>query len=343
MTKRIQFFILLINFIFLFPSNVLSQYPPQAGTVGSTAIHRDSSIIKTFANYYPSSQGKILQRGWLDISDTSLGKASVGNIDSLAITPDLYLLSLGDAGSVTFELPIAIENGAGPDFVIFENGFPFSKDSFFLELAFVEVSEDGINYHRFPAYSETDTNQQIGPFGSIKANKVHNLAGKYIAPYGVPFDLNDLENVMGSSPKIRFIKIIDVAGSINPAFASRDALGRMINDPWPTPFPSAGFDLSGIGFIHGKALGETSLKSTLSLAMYPNPIGVNEVLQILSNESLDQIIVTDLNGKHTYKQVGLNQMEIEINLNEINLGVGICFVQIISQTGKVATHKLILN
>lgn len=343
MMKRIPFFFLLANFIFLFSFHALSQYAPQAGIAGSTAIHRDSSIIKTFANYFPGSEGKFLQRGWLDISDTSLGKASVGNIDSLANTPALYLLSLGDAGSVTFEMPIAIENGAGPDFVIFENGFPFSRDSFFLELAFVEVSEDGINYHRFPAYSETDTNQQIGPFGSIQAHKVHNLAGKYIAPYGVPFDLNDLQSELGSSPKIRFIRLIDVVGSINPAFASRDALGRIINDPWPTPFPSGGFDLSGIGFIHGKALGENNLQAALNVSVYPNPIGINEALQISSNERLEQIIITKLNGVQSFKQDGLNQMQIEIKLSQLNFGVGICLLQIVSETGKVISRKLILN
>jgi hypothetical protein len=49
----------------------------------------------------------------------------------------------------------------GYDFAIFENGFPFGSGSFYLELAFVEVSSDGKHFVRFNAISNTDTTQQI--------------------------------------------------------------------------------------------------------------------------------------------------------------------------------------
>ncbi|MCG9879350.1 MAG: hypothetical protein MH472_02015, partial [Bacteroidia bacterium] len=74
--QKVPFFGLL-SFLF-FPFIALSQYPPQAGNIGTSAIHRDSSIIKTFENYFPGSEGKTLLRGWQSIADTSLGNANVG-------------------------------------------------------------------------------------------------------------------------------------------------------------------------------------------------------------------------------------------------------------------------
>ena len=49
---------------------------------------------------------------------------------------------------------------------------------------------------------------------------------------------------------IRYVRIIDVIGSINPALGSRDSLGNLINDPYPTAFGSGGFDLNGVGVLN---------------------------------------------------------------------------------------------
>jgi hypothetical protein len=46
------------------------------------------------------------------------------------------------------------------------------------------------------------------------------------------------------------VRIIDVVGSIDPAFGTRDSLGNLINEPFPTPFSSSGFDLDAVGVIH---------------------------------------------------------------------------------------------
>jgi len=59
----------------------------------------------------------------------------------------------------------------GFDFAVFENSF---NDSF-LELAFVEVSSDGINFVRFPATSNTQTDVQITGFGTIDPTYINNL------------------------------------------------------------------------------------------------------------------------------------------------------------------------
>ena len=87
----------------------------------------------------------------------------------------------------------------------------------------MEVSSDGVNYFRFPATSYTDTTVQTGSFGSTDATKINNLAGKYRALYGTPFDLEELKNENGLDVNnITHIKIIDVVGSIQNQYASRD-------------------------------------------------------------------------------------------------------------------------
>jgi hypothetical protein len=49
------------------------------------------------------------------------------------------------------------------------------------------------------------------------------------------------------------VRVVDVVGSIDPAYARRDSDGRIVNDPWPTDFPiigNGGFDLDAIGVFH---------------------------------------------------------------------------------------------
>lgn len=300
MRKSIYQILIAIVITILTPFICLSQYAPQAGFAGSTAIHKDSSIIKTFNNYYPMGTHISMKRGWQNIADTILGKASVGSADSIYLSPNGYMLSLGDGGSVDIKLRYPIINGVGPDFVVFENGFPFSEDSFFLELAFVEVSGDGKNYFRFPAYSLTDTLMQVGPFGGLKAHQLHNFAGKYIMPYGVPFDLSDLKDSLAPDV-ITYIRLVDVIGSINLEFAQKDEIGNIINDPWPTPFPSSGFDLHAIGFINIVFTESThEMNVNKSIKIFPNPVEQGGNVEIEYPAKYTSVKLLDILGKEVY-------------------------------------------
>ncbi len=319
---------------------MLSQYAPQAGIKGTTAIHKDSAIISRFMNYgLVNDPGFLLERGWRNLADTGLGKVTVGTIDSfLNAEPGTYILSLGDKGSVTLPLISPIVNGFGPDFVVFENGFTFGKDSFFLELAFVEVSTDGKKYYRFPAVSKTDTSNQIGPFGSLKAHEIHNLAGKYVAPFGVPFDLEDLKDSLNSFA-VTHIKLVDVGGSIQDEFCSRDVLGNKINDPFPTPFPSSGFDLLMIGFVHVLAgFDEYSINKNLQIA--PNPAFLNESFSIELPHNCYKIVITDASGKICFESN--ERYQPGIHWFRPNLNPGWYFVQTLMEEGKVGIAKLIV-
>src|SRR5690606_10126887 len=120
--------------------------------------------------------------------------ASSGDSSAALGAPDGFTVSLGDGGIAVVRFAQPVANGPGPDFAIFENGFPDVSDpeGAFLELGFVEVSSDGVHYTRFPATSLTqDTFQHSSIAGSMYMNArlLNNLAGKYIANWGTPFDL----------------------------------------------------------------------------------------------------------------------------------------------------------
>ncbi len=232
-------------------------YDGATGAAGSLAVAHTDPAIAGWATGFAD-----LVRGPAQAGAPANGFASFGAGDYalgpvLRETPDdVYdVVSLGDGGRVTLTFDRPVADGPGWDFAVFENGFAGS----FLELAFVEVSSDGVNFFRFDAYSETPSATQIGGFGVIDPTNVRNLAGKHVGGFGTPFDLAELA---GRSPlldirAITHVRVVDVVGSIDPALASRDALGRVINDPWPTPFATGGFDLDGVAVRHFAAAAPT--------------------------------------------------------------------------------------
>jgi hypothetical protein len=249
MSRQIALLMVIAMWTGMVPLCLAGPYAPPAGEPNSTAIHKDDP------NFVAWATGVTIQRGYVDINEPGLGNVSYGN-DSDALGKaegDSYdVISLGDGGTatVTFEYPIT--DGPGYDFAVFENAF----DNTFLELAFVEVSSDGNNFFRFNSVSLTPTNTQVGSFGNLDTTNLHNLAGKYRQGYGTPFDLEELADV-NSLLDINFIthvRIIDVVGCIKDEYASYDSLGNKINDPWPTPFSTGGFDLDAVGVIHEKTL-----------------------------------------------------------------------------------------
>jgi hypothetical protein len=269
---------------------VFAQYPPAAGEPGSTAIPADSSCFVAWANDCH------LTRGYVNMSDTTVqaggsNKASYGTSTDAHGQPDNLVVSLGDRGEaiLTFEFPIV--NGPGWDFAVFEN----SLNNTFLEFAFVEVSSNGSDFFRFPAVSLTQTDVQTGSFGETDPTKIHNLAGKYRSMFGMPFNLEDIaDDPLLDKNNITHVKIIDVGGSIDPPFASYDDLGNMINDPFPTPFESCGFDLDAVGVIHNTQTMITDLESG-SLLLYPNP--VSDMIHIPEWISVRKILIINDQGQ----------------------------------------------
>lgn len=216
------------------------------GTEGCTAIAYDSSIIAAWAT------GCTVVRGPVDIINPDGPKVRYGNETmgtGPASTNTQRAVSLGDGGMATLTFAEPIRNVPGYDFAVFENSF---NDSF-LELAFVEVSTDGERFVRFPATSLTPFDVQTGTNGSTDPTKLNNLAGKYRVGYGTPFDLEELRDSTGIDiDNINYVRVVDVVGTVEPQYATRDAYGHIVNDPYPTRdtvWASGGFDLTGVAVL----------------------------------------------------------------------------------------------
>ena len=288
------------SFLFLclliFPISLIAQFPPGAGQPGSTAIAADSSRFIAWATQCE------IERASVNISNSEAVLASLGTVEN-AIGPagEGGVISLGDGGSATLTFEYPIRNGEGWDFAVFENGFP-SGDGYFLELAFVEVSSDGAQFFRFPSTSLTDTSTQIDNFSVLDPTKINNLAGKYEVLYGTPFDLEELADLPNLDiNQITHVRLIDVVGSLENAYARYDIDGNKINDPWPTPFESCGFDLDAVGVIH-----DTRIVSTQAVTMnekpkiFPNPLHPGQKIHA-SIFNFDEIKLYDTLGKEWLK------------------------------------------
>lgn len=311
-------------FVFLLSAKLNAQFAGPVGSATTTAISKDSSVFVAWAT------GSKITRGLQDISNPSLGYASVG--DSLSALGKAGLngvLSLGDGGAVVLTFAVPIINGVGADFVIFENSF---SDQF-LELAFVEVSSDGQRFVRFPAVCNLPTDSQFGAFSLLgDAAQINNLAGKYRGGYGVPFDLAELSDSVGLDlQNITHVRIIDVVGALDSNYASYDSRGQKINDPWPTPFESSGFDLDAVGVIHQQPLGIDESDNHISI--YPNPFST--VLTIKTSATkVAMVSITDTQG-------GLVFESNDSTVNLQTLASGIYFMKVVLEDRSVLVKRIV--
>jgi hypothetical protein len=279
--------------LFLIANNLFSQYPPPAGQAGSTAIAYDSSIIIDWANSCN------MQRGHMDISNTSLGLATYGADTSALGIADNNVISLGDAGTALLTFSHPIVNGNGFDFAVFENGM---MDTY-LELAFVEVSSDGIHYVRFSSVSLTSNTLQVAGFGLLDCVKIHNLAGKYRVFFGTPFDLDDVKDSANIDVNnITHVRIVDVVGCIQSAYATYDSQGNIVNDPWNTPFASGGFDLDAVGVIHNTEFpGGVNDVTQKEIKIFPNPC-TDGNLQLQCQQTMESVHIYNQTGMEIFSQ-----------------------------------------
>lgn len=313
--------------------SLFAQYPPQAGLQGSTAVYKDSNIIRAWGNDFS------LNLGWINALDTNLGKVQFYNPLHAQGKADGFIISLGDGGEIVYSFANPIINGEGYDFAIFENGFanPAEANEAFLELAEVSVSENGIHYVKFPSNCLLDTTTQIPGFGVYSdCRKINNLAGKYLLNYGTPFDLEVFSmlssiNVMN----IHYVKIKDVVGSVDETVCTRDADNRKINDPFPTPFISAGFDIDAIGIINPKYPTSIEIESLIDdeITLYPNPS--QSIIYLTSSSMIQHVKVRDALGKIIFLS---NHIPSSINIE--NWNSGIYFLELQKKNGNKSIQKI---
>ncbi len=325
--KQLQTTVVVWVILFLSIS-LKAQFAPPAGLEGTTAIKADSSVFVAWASHC------VVERGFVNINETSLGYASFGTDSLAAGNSDNAVVSLGDGGNaiLTFKTPIV--NGSGADFAVFENSF---LDDF-LELAFVEVSSNGFHFIRFESTSNTQTDDQVETFDLLDATKINNLAGKYRGGYGTPFDLEELKDAPELDVNnIRAIRIIDVVGNIYE-HATYDSYENPINDPWPTPFESSGFDLDAVGVIHDKEHTAIEKYTKIEYSIGPNPF--SDFLKINNLEEGTEINIFGLNSKQLFNLKV--DKDGSVLIMENNLPKGLLLLQIIAD-GNSITRKILHN
>ena len=177
MVDNIKVLFLILGIV-LFPVQaVAGPYPPAAGQSGSTAVYMDDpDFVEWASGYVNYVVGSEVDSTW-QTPEMALDKAVGDSFD---------IVSLGRGGEITLAFDPPIKNGEGWDFAVFENSF---SDTF-LELAFVEVSSDGISFVRFD--NDSLTSEPLGGYGAIDPTDISGFAGKYRQAYGTPFDLQDL-------------------------------------------------------------------------------------------------------------------------------------------------------
>ncbi len=256
-----------MSLLCLCAASTSAQFSEDGGRAGSTAIHRDSSAFAGWATAVD------LVPGYFDIARPSLGRVSADTVERGTGPADGSVVSLGDGGQATLVFGGIVRDGPGDDFVVFENGFALGDGSVFAELAFVEVSSDGRTFVRFPSTSLTPS--PVGTFGTLRPEWINGLAGKFSAPYGVGFDLSELPATTGfDASRVTHIRLLDVIGAAETAFAKTDSEGALVYDPYPTPFPSGGFDLDAVGLVHPLVSGtseraEGAPRATLACYLLP--------------------------------------------------------------------------
>ncbi|MGZ3420662.1 MAG: hypothetical protein ACXVEE_22490 [Polyangiales bacterium] len=141
---------------------------------------------------------------------------------------DVY--SLGNGGEIVLGFDVAIVDGPGTDFLVFENAFEIAGDptNILAEPGEVAVSEDGETWVAFPCTAKAY------PYGTCAGwHPAYASADQPIDPAhpeaagGDPFDL-----AMIGVKKARFVRIRDMNAKIAAAA------------------PTAGFDLDGIAALH---------------------------------------------------------------------------------------------
>ena len=249
------------------------QFGSSASSSSAVSILYSSPEIKAWAtgyqNYIVGTIENQVDTKWRT-PENAIGAVS-------EVDPTKKVCVLGNGGNITLTFSSGIGNGAGADFAVFENGF----DENYLELAFVEVSSNGIDFVRFPTfYVGTERIYEWLQDGNcdVMPENVYNLASKYESGYGHCFDLEELKIVKayidsGNSTfsdeyenaflsaystldfdNISYVRIIDVYGDGN----TKDSIGHAIYDPTGDQRSSPGFDLKGVAVLNVSTIPEAS-------------------------------------------------------------------------------------
>ncbi len=226
----------------------------------------------------------------------------------------LDVLSLGDGGVITLEFTDNLAlNGPGPDLIIFENAFFIAgnPENVYVEAAFVEVSQDGINFVRFPNDYDPEgepPNHADNWTGFSGVQPVFSNPENDIDPTdpdvagGDLFDLDALQEKGVFFEGIKYVRIIDTDEPPNAAY---DDDGDEIYDPGTPTYGKSGYDLDAIAAVHSLEIEDPIPTPTPTIfpeptftpqmpAATPTPIPFNVELNLNKNrfESNDPFLLS---------------------------------------------------
>ena len=124
---------------------------------------------------------------------------------------------------------------------------------------------------------------------------------------------------------------MDVVGCVAPRYATRDSRGHIINDPYPTPFHSSGFDLDGVCVLNGwrpNGVEENTMVNH-TLTVYPNPC---HSTLTLNTEAHDVVMLFNMQGALLQRVVATDNTT---TLNMQDLPAGMYIVRCGNQSAKV--------
>ncbi len=155
----------------------------------------------------------------------------------------------------------------------------------------------------------------------MDASLVNNFAGKYISMYGTPFDLQELSGLSGLDiDNVTHVRLVDVIGAVS-GHSCLDNEGRVINDPYPTNFPSGGFDLDAVGAINQLAAGLAVGRNTIAAGFYPNP--ANREITVYIKDGIGQAtqaVITSVTGQQIYS-AGIESTATTISIAQFPAGM----------------------
>ena len=144
---------------------------PASDKVAASSEHACSSRFATTVESFEAGPGQ--DAGQADLPEIVLGPPKGAG----AVNGSFDVASLGNGGSITLGFaPTSIVDGAGPDFIVFENAFYAGGDPErpFAELATVEVSEDGEHFQAFPCTATEPPYGDCAGWHPVYANSEEN-------------------------------------------------------------------------------------------------------------------------------------------------------------------------
>ncbi len=129
-------------------------------------------------------------------------------------------------------------------------------------------------------------------------------------------------------------------GNISDTYASYDSKGNVINDPWPTPFNTCGFDLDAVGVMHTGTATDLENINESKTKIYPNPFSSKLYIDYQQNDTRNQMAefsLYDIYGRMIFNR-RVNFLE-GIDMDRIPAGVYIVKIII----GNDTTVKRILK